>query len=107
MFLGHIVCKKGLLVDPTKIALILSLPPPTNVKQLRARLEHIGYYCMFIHGYAMITAPMDRFLKKDAVFVWSQECQDSFETLKEKMASTPIFFFLIGMRSSMSMWMHR
>ena len=30
--LRHNVCKQGLLVDPTKIALILSLSQPTNVK---------------------------------------------------------------------------
>ena len=36
---------------------------------------------------------MERFLKKDVVFVWSQECQGSFDTLKAKRASAPIFVF--------------
>ena len=40
MLLGHIVCKEGLLVDQANILLILSLPPPTNVKQLRVTLGH-------------------------------------------------------------------
>ena len=34
ILLGHIVCKKGLLVDPAKIALILSFPPLKNVNML-------------------------------------------------------------------------
>ena len=34
MLLGHIVCKEVMLVDSVKIALILSLPPTTNVKML-------------------------------------------------------------------------
>ena len=42
----------------------------------------------------MITAPMEKFLKKDASFVWSQECQGIFDTLKSKMASAPILVFL-------------
>ena len=94
MLLGHIVCKKGLLVDHTKITLILSLPPPTNVKMLRAMLRHTGYYHKFIRGYAAITAPMEKLLKKDVVFIWSPECQGSFDTLKAKMASTLILVFL-------------
>ena len=93
MLLGHIVCKQGFLVDSANIVLILSLPPPRNVKQLRAMLGHIGYYHKFIYGYATIRAPMDRFLKKDVIFVWSQECQESFDTLKAKMASAPILVF--------------
>ena len=55
----------------------------------------------------MITTPMEKLLKKDAVFVWSQECQGSFDTLKEKMDFAPILVFRIRPKSSMSMWMHR
>jgi hypothetical protein len=33
--LGHIVCQEGVLVDPTKVAVILNMPPPTSAKQLR------------------------------------------------------------------------
>ena len=73
--------------------LILSLPPPTNVKQLRETLGHIGYYRKFIRGYGAITAPIKKLLKKDAVFVWNQECQESFDTMKANMASAPILAF--------------
>ena len=91
--MGHIVCKKGLLVDPAKIALILSWPPLTNVKVLSATMGHTGYYCKFIKGYATIIALMEKLLKKDAVFIWSQECQSSFDMMKANMASAPILVF--------------
>ena len=32
ILLGHIVCKQGLLVDPTKIIVIVNLPPPKLVR---------------------------------------------------------------------------
>ena len=48
VLLGHVVCCNGILVDPTKIAIILDLPPPTLVTQLRSVLGHIGYYHKFI-----------------------------------------------------------
>ena len=41
----------------------------------------------------MITTPMEKLLKKDAVFEWSLECHSSFNILKVKMASTPILIF--------------
>ena len=44
ILLGHIVCKKGMLVDPTKIAIIVDLHTPTMVKQLMETLGHTGYY---------------------------------------------------------------
>ena len=92
--MGHIVCKQGLLVYPANIALIFSFPPLTNVNILRVTLGHTGYYHKFIRGYAAITAPMEKLLKKDSTFVWSQECQGRFDTLKAKMESAPILVYL-------------
>ena len=94
MLLGHIVCKEGLLVNPVKISLILSLPPTTNVKILRTTLGHTRYYRNFIKGYTVINAPMEKLLKKYVAFEWNQECQGIFDTLKAKMAFVPILVFL-------------
>ena len=58
--LGHIVCKQGLLVDPTKIPIIVNLPPPNLVKQLHTTLGHTRYYRKFIKGYAKITVSMEK-----------------------------------------------
>jgi hypothetical protein len=52
ILLGHIVCIKGLIVDPAKIAVIVNLPPPKLVCQLRATLKHTRYYKKIIKGYA-------------------------------------------------------
>ena len=94
ILLGHNVCKQGLLVDPTKIVIILSLSPPTNVKMLQAILGHIRYYRNFIKGYIVITAPMEKLLKKDGAFECNHKCKRSFDTLKATMASAPILVFL-------------
>ena len=63
MLLGHIVCKQGLLVDPSKIAIIVDIPPPTSVRHLRTALGNMGYYRNFIKGYAQIKKPMEKLLK--------------------------------------------
>jgi hypothetical protein len=43
--------QQGLLVDPSKIAIIVDLPPTTSIKQLRIALGHTRYYRKFIKGY--------------------------------------------------------
>ena len=65
------------MVDPTKIAITVNLPPPNSVKQLCTTLGHMGYYSKFIKGYAQITSPMEKLLKHNAKFGWIQECQRS------------------------------
>jgi hypothetical protein len=74
VLLGHIVCKQGLLVDPSKISIIVDLPPPSLVRQVRIALGHTGYYNIFIKGYTQITTPMEKLLKKDSKFQWIDEC---------------------------------
>ena len=58
-----------------------------------ATLVHTGYYRKFIRGYADITSPMEKLLKKYVKFQWNAECQKSLDVLKEKMVSTPILVF--------------
>jgi hypothetical protein len=93
VLLGNIVCKQGLLVDPSKIAIIVDLPPPTSVRKLCTILGHTGYYKKFIKGYTQITTPMEKLLKKHSKFQWIEEFQQSFDTLKQKMVTAPILIF--------------
>lgn len=41
--LGHKISKKGLELDRAKIEVIEKLQPPTNVKQIRSFLGHVGF----------------------------------------------------------------
>ena len=76
------------MVDLENIAIIVNLPAPKSVKQLRTVLGHTGYYRKFIKGYAKITAPMEKLLKKEVKFLWNEECQQSLDTLREDGYST-------------------
>jgi len=51
IFLGHVICNQGLMVDPMKIIVLVNLEAPRNVKQLRATLGHTGYYRNLIKEY--------------------------------------------------------
>eukprot|EP00253_Pinus_taeda_P005794 PITA_05794 len=82
ILLGHVVCNQGLMVDPAKIALIVNLEAPRNVKQLCMMLGHTRYYINFIKSYAQTIVPMEKLLKKDTKFCWDEECQHDLDVLK-------------------------
>ena len=44
ILLEHVICKKGLMVDPTNIVVVINFDPPKNVKQLRTTLGHTGQW---------------------------------------------------------------
>jgi hypothetical protein len=44
-----------------------------------------GYYRRFIEGFSKIAGPMTKLLQKNTPFVWSEECETSFQTLKDKL----------------------
>jgi hypothetical protein len=80
-------------VDPTKITIIVNLLAQKTIHQLRETLGHIGYYRKLIKGYAQITTPIEKLLRKDTKYQWNDECQQGLDTLKEKMVTTPILVF--------------
>ncbi|KAL5542831.1 hypothetical protein UlMin_010541 [Ulmus minor] len=88
--LGYRISIKGIEVDRAKIDVIEKLPPPTNVKGVRSFLGHAGFYRRFIKDFFKITKPLCELLVKDVVFDFSKDCLDAFETLKEKLISSPI-----------------
>ena len=91
--LGHVVCCERILINPTEIVIILDLPPPTTFKQLRATLGNIEYYRKFIKGYVEATDSMEKLLKKDTKFQWTEDCQEILDKLKNNMATLSILAF--------------
>ena len=50
-FLGHIVSKEGIQVDPKKVEVIIEWKPPRNVTEVCSLLGLVGYYRRFIKGF--------------------------------------------------------
>ena len=44
MFLGHVVIKEGIKVDPQKVKAITEWSRPTNITEIRSFLGLVGYY---------------------------------------------------------------
>ena len=61
-FLGHIVSKERIRVDPKEIEVVVEWKPPRNVTEVRSFLGLAGYYRRFVKGFSMTATPMTRLL---------------------------------------------
>ena len=89
-FLGHIVSKEGIRVDPKKIEVVVEWKPPRNVTEVRSFLGLARYYRRFVKGFSMTAAPMTRLLQKNVKYEWSEKCQRSFDKLKAFLTEAPV-----------------
>ncbi|WVZ75795.1 hypothetical protein U9M48_023826 [Paspalum notatum var. saurae] len=89
-FLGHIVSKGGIMVDPSKISSIMDWKVPEVVKEVRRFLGLAGYYRRFIESFFKIAKPMTSLLEKGVPFIWTKERQAAFEELKKRLTTTPV-----------------
>jgi hypothetical protein len=88
--LGHKILEKRTEVDKVKIEVIEQLPPPTNVKGIRSFLGHVRFYQRFIQNFSQIARPLTHLLAKHALLVFTEECLESFHTLKKALVSAPV-----------------
>jgi hypothetical protein len=88
--LGHVISENGIAVDKAKVDLIVKLPYPTNVRDIRSVLGHAGFYRRFIKDFSKIAQPLTNLLQLDVNFEFGEECKEAFNLLKEKLVSAPI-----------------
>ena len=88
-YLGHVVTEQGIRTDPDKIKAVSDWATPTNLKQLRGFLGLCSYYRKFINHFAEIASPLHALTKKNESFIWSSQCEESFQILKSKLVTAP------------------
>jgi hypothetical protein len=89
-FLGDTISNDGISVDPSKVQEIMDWKPPKSVHQIRSFLGLADYYRRFIPDFSRIAKPMTELLKKGVKFVWSEECDQAFHTLRKHLTSAPV-----------------
>jgi hypothetical protein len=85
-FIGHVISKGGISVDPSKVQDVLSWNAPTSVGDIRSFLGLVGYY----RSISKISKPMTELLKKNKKFEWTSACEASFQQLKKWLTTAPI-----------------
>ena len=81
-FLGHIVSKDGILIDPGKVEAISKWSRPTNVLEVHSFLGLAGYYRRFVEGFSRLASPLTQLTRKNVKFQWTDTCEESFQELK-------------------------
>ncbi|XP_020979651.1 uncharacterized protein LOC110272134 [Arachis ipaensis] len=94
-FLGHVVSKQGIAVDPAngvtaKVEAIMNWERPTLVTEIRSFLGLAGYYRRFIKEFSQLALPLTKLTRKDTPFIWTSECEESFQALKHRLTTAPV-----------------
>ena len=89
-YLGHLISADGISSLPDKLDSIKNMPTPKDVKEIKQFLGLTGYYRNFFPRSADISRPLTQLTKKEMKFVWTLECQKSFELLKSFLCGEPI-----------------
>ena len=86
-FLGHVINKNGVFIDPSKVEAVLSWERPKTVMEIRSFLGLASYYRRFIQGFYQLALPLTRLTWKGKPFIWTPEYEVSFQELKHKLTS--------------------
>ena len=92
-FLGYVVSRNGISVDPKKVSAVTKFQTPVDVKSLRAFLGLASYYRRFVPAFSSVANPLYSLTRKDVAFVWSQECDTAFTQLKELLTQAPVLAY--------------
>ena len=64
--------------------------------KIRSFLGLTGYYQCFIEGFSKLLGPLTALTKKNAYYVWTNECEKSFQELKRRLIIAPMLALPIG-----------
>ncbi|MCO5598502.1 hypothetical protein L7F22_052599 [Adiantum nelumboides] len=90
VYLGRVISKDGIHIDPDKVKTIVEWPIPKSVRDVRSFLGLAQYERAHIRDFSKIASPLTELTKKDKGFVWSEACQNAFDVLKQKVVENCI-----------------
>src|SRR5262249_48451867 len=63
-FLGYMISKEGIPVDPKMVEAISNWPKPTNVIEIHSFLGLVGYYRRFVQDFFRISTSLTKLIRK-------------------------------------------
>src|SRR5260370_21462845 len=88
-YLGLIISKDHVAMDPIKIHGVTEWPPPNNVKEVQSFLGFVNFYQRFIYHFSDIAQPLHALTWKSKAWSWDKTKQHTFDTLKQAVTLAP------------------
>ncbi|GBM31585.1 Transposon Ty3-G Gag-Pol polyprotein, partial [Araneus ventricosus] len=79
--------------DPEKIKAVVDWPRPETIHDLRSFLGLCTYYRRFVKNFSTIARPLHKLTEAKSNFIWTEECEKSFNSLKQALTSSPILTY--------------
>ena len=89
-YLGFLIGESGIRCDKSKVEAINKITTPTSIEEVRHFNVMCSYYRKFIPHFSDITKCFNDMMRKGAVFKWTNECDNAFKLLKEKLMEEPV-----------------
>jgi hypothetical protein len=101
-FVGHIVSEEGMEIDPSKTDKVTNWPKLQTPEDVRRFLGFVGYYRRYIKNFSLVSRPLTDLMptpnkkpqkrksKTNKTWTWENEQYQAFETLKERLVTSPI-----------------
>lgn len=91
VYLGFVVSKEGLKMDPEKVQAIQNWPTPRSIFEVRSFHGLASFYRKFIRGFSQVCAPILETIKEvKQRFRWTEAADRNFNLLKKKITEEPI-----------------
>ena len=89
-FLGYDISKNSVTMSSKKTDTIRNYSLPKSIKAVKRFLGLTGFYRKLVPNYAEISSPLNDMQCKNAIFKWTSECQNAFDSLKDILCSKPV-----------------
>lgn len=87
---GHIIQNNSIRPLKDNLVSIKNFPTPKTQKNVRQFLEKINFYNKYVKDNAIILDPLHNLLRKNQQFMWTEDCQASFDRIKDLLCHQPI-----------------
>lgn len=92
-YLGHIVTGNGIRANPKKVKATDTFPRPMSIRKIQSFLGMCNYFGRYVKDFSKISKTLSTLLKKDVPLIWTDNQQQSFNSLKKALSEEVILAF--------------